>query len=309
MEGVLDYTEELLTNDVHDDPDPLGHYAPTVYDYDPLGTIQPDPTPDAGTRLTTSPNYLWTPFLDRDGDEEDWEQAPDPADLVPPAQLPRVQGIVQLAWIGGDPAVDSPQVTIERQEGGEWLPLRSRSGRLIDTGTHDTLLAHTPDPLYPADAVQTHYWWAGWQAVAHVHDRPGLPLGTYRLKVEGHRFTGSEATWPWTSEPYSVTSESFELVPAVLDVIEEAGGLSVSLPAPEHGWRYIVRDGDEVGDNPVVGPVHVRIETPIDPVEVDVEPELAAEHRSFLPVALPVDWTRIVVTDAYGNEGELLPPL
>lgn len=305
MEGVLAYSKELLlTTDVREDPDPLGLYGPTTYPEVAPSPLRPDPTPDAGTRITTPPAYLWTPFL---GEEED---APTVEELRIPAQLPRVQGMIQIAWEGGDPMVDSPKVVLEREEGGDWVPVTTAAGRTIDEGRHDILLGHTPTPLYPVEDVQTHAWWASWEAVGHWTDRTSVPLGTYRLHVTGRRWSGSGEAWPWDGIPYELSSEPFEVVPGEITVTEDttelgAAGLIVSLRAPEDGYRFVASGGDEDGDNPVPGPVTVDV-TRLDATDtLTVEPS-PIDTRSLLSLVLPDDWVSVQVTDADGNVGELV---
>ncbi|MEQ1502736.1 MAG: neutral/alkaline non-lysosomal ceramidase N-terminal domain-containing protein [Myxococcota bacterium] len=304
MEGVLKLGEDtLLTPDVREDPDPLHLYGATTYPDVPLSTARPDATPDAGERITDVRPYLWTPFL---GSEAN---SPTAAELTVPAQVPRVQGMIQLAWEGGDPGVDAPEVVLERQDGDQWVAVTTPAGRRIDEGRHDILLAETPTPLYPSDAVQTHQWWAGWQAVGHWQDRAGMPLGTYRLRVTGHRYGGSAATWPWDGVPYELATEPFEVVPAAITVtVDDAvGALFASLPAPPHGFRLIALGGDESGDNPIPGPVTVEIETATGTTSDTVDPALS-DTRSSLPVAVPADWVSVRVTDAYGNVGVAVRP-
>ena len=177
MEGALLGAKEVLGTTLREDPDPEGIYTPTTYPDRPLETYTPDPTPRAGTRITeplTGEERLWT-WYHRDG------QVP-AEELVIPSEVPRVQGVVQLAWEGGDPSLDNPAVTIEvLGDDGTWSPLTSRSGRVITEGDHDVLLGYTPHPLAPWTELQEHRWWATWQAVGHVHDRLSLPLGTYRV--------------------------------------------------------------------------------------------------------------------------------
>lgn len=301
MEGVLTVADEILSTDVHEDPDPHGHFAPTTYERKPLPTAQPDETPGAGTLLDAVPPYLWTPL-----------------DLIPdleiPPEVPRVQGLVQIAWEGGDPGVDSPEVTIERLVDGTWEPLRTRAGRLITEGYPDILLAYTPDPLRPEDfngngkldpeeEQQTHYWWAGWQVVDHVHDRAGLPLGRYRLKVQGQHYTGGSETWPWNSAPYEVVGPEFEVVPASLTLERTDEGVLASLRGPAHGYRLIHLDGAQRGHNPVAGPITVELTTSAG-VEVETLDPVSAGERSLLPLDL-TDVIELTVTDAYGNVGHL----
>ncbi|MEZ4321912.1 MAG: hypothetical protein R3F61_30850 [Myxococcota bacterium] len=297
MERTLEYSAELLFDDVHQPSDPLNQYQPTSYPVRPLPELAPDLTPTAGMRVAVPPESLYAP-------------APFVVDLTMPAQVPRVQGLVQLAWMGGDPGVDEPVITLERMEGGSWTPVTSHSGRPISDSTHDILKTHTPDPLFPASAQQDHYWWAAWQAVGHVRDRAGLPLGTYRLHVEGKHFAGGSTTWPWAFETYTLDSEPFELVPGEIDIEVGGAGLVVSLPSPEDGYRYVAAGGNDKGDNPVPGELTVVWSTPAGDVSETIT-GTPTGNRTELAVSEPVDATAVTVTDVYGNTGtlSLLPPV
>lgn len=304
MERVIETSGPLVSTDVREDPDPLGMYLPTQFPEVPLDTdVMPDDTPDAGTRVTSFDHYFWTPWVEYNSDKDH----PTDDELVIPAQVPRVQGIVQIAWRGGDPMVDSPDVVLERQEGGEWVTVTSGSGRPVTSGRTDILLGYTPDPLYPAEADQTHTWWAGWQAVPHWQDRAGLPLGTYRLSIHGLAKDGDTDTWPWSTREYAWSTEPFEVVPAALTLEADpyGAGVFVSLRSPENGYRLIHLDGDENGDNPVEGTLSVEVDSPAGTDVFEVESTLAAP-RSFAPFALPADWTEVRVTDGYGNTGTLV---
>lgn len=290
MEQVLNYSGELLQDDVHQDPDPLGQYQMTSYPVRSLPTIAPDVTPAAGTRVTSIPGYFYLP----PGFE---------MDLEIPATIPRVQGSVQLAWQGGDPGVDDPIVTLERQVGGNWEPVTTPNGRTITDSRHDILKVWTPTPLAPAEALQEHTWWAVWQAVDHTRDRTGLPLGTYRLKVDGQTYGGTATTWPWDSSPYSLTSDPFEVVPATLDVSVVGEGLSVSLRSPADGFRYIQAGGQVQGNNPVPGEITLEWSGPTQTTEVVTGTPQG--NRTVLTVVPPADATGVTVTDAFGNTGTI----
>jgi hypothetical protein len=195
-------------------------------------------------------------------------------------------------------------VVLERLDGQDWLPVTTAGGRVVDEAQPDVLLAWTPTPLGPADAVQTHQWWAAWQSVSHWQDRTGLPLGTYRLRVTGQRYGGVAAHWPWDGVPYEVESEAFELVPGQVTVTVDDLGLLASLAAPPHGYRLIHPEGSESGDNPLVGPVRVEVRAPSGDVDEVLDVTLEGT-RSRLALALPPDWTAVTVIDAYGNIGRL----
>lgn len=311
MEGVLAYGDSVLGTDVYEDPDPLGRYAPTEHPHFDLpelyGTPQdenrqpmrPDPTPEAGTRLTELPEYFWVPREFRVDEGDGWR-----ADVQPiPAEVPRVSGLIQIAWEGGDPMVDPPHVYLERQaEDGSWSRATTTSGRDVSEALTDILVGYTPFPLFPATAPQRHYYWAAWQAVGDTHTRASLPLGTYRLKVEGLKWgEGPEVHWPWTSAPYELATEPFEVVPAELRVEEAEGGAWLSMDAPGNGWRLVDLDGSSTGANPVRGEIQVSLDGGA-PVAVPVE--RVEGGRAFVPVDLSGAGV-VTFTDAHGNKGTL----
>jgi neutral ceramidase len=303
MEGVLGLASAVLGTDVIEPAFPLGLYAPTAYQQRALPEQSPDETPLAGARLTELPDVFWLPF----GLERDVEAGLEGGlELEVPASVARVSGVVQLAWEGGDPAVDFPVVVLERQEGSEWSPVVTPGGRVVDTSLADIVVVWNPDPLYPVDAEQDHRWWAAWQAVPSTGDRLALEVGTYRLRVTGQRFTGGVTTYPWPSEPYEVVGEPFEVVPAALQVAEVDGGLSVWVTAPPNGWRLIDVEGASIGDNPVRTDVEV-VASGADGAEllrVSATPT-PASGRSTVAVALPAEAVTVTVTDAHGNSGTL----
>jgi neutral ceramidase len=286
MEGLLDASAQHLGNGVRT-PDAVGSaFSPTTYPSRPLPELRPDHTPTAGTRLAAPPEpTLWTPDAM-------------PIDLNVPESLRRVQGMIQVAWDGGDAMVDLPVVSLLREVDGAWIPATTRSGRPVTDSLPDMLMTWTPDPLFPATADQTHRWWVVWQAVDHITDRAGLPLGRYRLRVQGQRYVGDEPTWPWTTEPYGFDTQPFEVTPAELTVVGAEDGVWVSLRGPTHGFRMIHPDGDADGDNPVEGPLTVWVDGEI------VQPESVVQHgkRTFVRIDAPADAV-YTVADRHGNEG------
>lgn len=292
MENVLEYAGNELATDVREGFDP-SRGAFDYQDYE-LPTAQPDTSPDAGTRITNDelPEYFWVP--------EGFE-----LDLTWPTEVQRVHDVLQIGWIGGDPGVDNPRVTLERQaEDGSWAPVRSRSGKIINEDHHDFGLGHTPDPLFPASATQTHYWWATWQTVAHIQDRPGLALGTYRLTVEGKRYIGGNNTWPWDTEPYTFSTEPFEVTPATLTLTDGGdGNLYVSLPGPADGFRMIDVDGRHKGDNPIRGDVTLSWTTTDGDMSETLDAGDPVDQRSSF--VIPANAISVEVTDQYGNSGTL----
>jgi neutral ceramidase len=304
MEGLLTMAAEQLSTDAIEQQDPCGQYQPPDYGDNELPTRVPDQAPEAGTLLATSPAYLYSPLLGLD----EMEDGAVP-DLAIPAEVPRVQGIVQVAWIGGDPGVDFPLVTLERRGGdGSWSPVLTAAGRTI-TGGPDILVAHTPDPQYPPEATQTHRWWAAWQAVGHVHERAGVPAGVYRLHVAGNTFDGGATTWPWPASPYELTSAEFEVVPAEISVAVAGSSVTASLRGPPRGYRLVGLGGNLRGDNPLPS-AEATLRFHFPEGALDESSATGTEGGGVTTFADVVqdgcDW--VEVEDIYGNVGRASCP-
>jgi neutral ceramidase len=291
LEQTLEMASVVLQSSVREPADPIGRFSPTEYAFTPFLDEQPDTTPSAGTAFLEAPEYFWTPL----------EM---PLDLSPPEALARVQGTIQIAWEGGDPAVDQPRIVLEREENGEWQEVVSPSGHPVTEAGPEILLAHTPDPLYPSHADQTHRYWAAWQAVGSVGERNSLPLGVYRLAVSGKRYLGGATSWPWPTEAYAFQSEPFNLEPASIRITEINDGYALSLDGPTNGWRMVDYDGDSRGENPVSGPLTVLWETPDGTSTQNVEAVLNGQS-SWLDLQAPTDAMRLIVEDVFGNQGQL----
>ncbi|RME23043.1 MAG: hypothetical protein D6798_14355, partial [Deltaproteobacteria bacterium] len=226
-------------------------------------------------------------------------------EIAPPDTVRRVQDVVQVAWQGGDPMVDSPRVVVERLDGETWVPLQTRSGREVGSDLTDVLVAWQPDPLYPPEADQSHTWWAAWQPVRWGgEERAGLPLGTYRLRITGARATGEASTWPWPAEGYELTTEPFELLPADVSVVVEDGRVSAAIEAPPWGWRLVDLDGSSHGANPLLDPTlqWERADGSTEIAEVDAT---VSSGWSVFSVDPPADAVAAIVTDAWGNQGRV----
>ncbi len=164
-----------------------------------------------------------------------WARTGTPGQAQPAAQLPRVAGIATFVWIGDDPQVQTPRVTLERETTpGTFAPAMRRSGRVVDDA--ELVLAYTPSPLVRS-GPQTHVWVAEWQAVPWVgapglgglDARGGVPLGRYRFHVAGDG-------WTLDSQPFDVVAGG-----VALDGVARAGGAiraTVQLHAPK-GWRLL----------------------------------------------------------------------
>ncbi|HSK04570.1 MAG TPA: hypothetical protein VK932_25130 [Kofleriaceae bacterium] len=166
---------------------------------------------------------------------ETWARTGAPAQAQPPVQIPRVAGIATFVWLGDDPQVKTPRVTLERETTQlTFTPAVRRSGRVVDDA--ELVLAYTPSPLRRA-GPQTHVWVVEWQAVpwvgapgrAGLDARGGVPLGRYRFHVEGDG-------WVLASQPFEVVAGGL-----ALEGVGRTGGAIraiVQLHAPE-GWRLL----------------------------------------------------------------------
>ncbi len=304
LEGLLTMSAEHLSTDVIEKQDPCGIYQIPDYGENSLPTLAPDESPEAGTLITANPGYLYSPLWT----EEERDQDIQP-DILTPVTVPRVQGMVPMAWIGGDPGVDFPLVTLEmRNEAGEWEAVLTEAGRSVTSGP-DILTATTPNPLNPPDATQTHYWYAVWQAVGHSADRAGLPLGWYRLHVVGHTYDGGASTYPWPASEYDLTSTEFEVVAGEISVSVSGADVSATLAAPARGYRLVGMDGNSRGNNPLPG--DWASFTFVDEEGVETTASANGSHGSGLTSfsgVLPEGTVSVTVTDSYGNEGSASVP-
>lgn len=296
MEGLLAAAGEVLSTETIEPHDPLGEYGDPVYAESPLPRNAPDMTPEAGTALSAPPSYFLIPIPGLT------------AAVAPPAQVRRVQDVVQFMWEGGDPGVDLPVVHVERQmDDGSWEPLRTAAGRNVASAMHDILLSTTPHPLAPAAAAQRHSWWLAWQAVAHVLDRPGLPLGTYRLHVYGRTYSGGAQTWPWPSTPYELASAAFEVIPAEITLSWDGSVLTGSIDAPATGFRLVDLEGDSRGANPVRGATITAVYAGAERQTLAPANErIIGRRTAWTLTAGALDGASAVeVTDEHGNRGTL----
>jgi neutral ceramidase len=289
MEQVMDGVDTILATPDKEPPDQS--WEAHTYPERTWETKPPDLTPEAGTRLAAAdvPAYFWI--------AEGFE-----LDLTIPAQLPRVAGQIQVAWKGGDPAVDETSVTLERQDaGGAWQVVTSPTGRPIDDDQVDFVVAWTPDPLFPAEALQTHYYWAAWQAVNHMGDRAALPEGRYRLHIAGHRATST--SYPYETAPYELFSDEFEVIPAPVTIAREGTGAWLSLRGHPNAFRLVDLDGQSRGDNPLRGELTVQWFLASGDQTTTVPEVAPSAGRTWLEFPAGEEVNGFIVTDAFGNWG------
>jgi len=204
--------------------------TPSVTDTMPVD----DPAPSAGTIPATVPERVWT----RTGPA---------ASAQPEATIKRISGIARFVWIGDDPLVATPVVTLERETSTDvWETVRRRSGRTVRDG--DVLISYTPQPLRrDGNNPQTYYWVTEWQAVPWLGSGSaldaltsvgGVPLGRYRYNVVGK-------DWTLTSDPFTVT-------PADVGVVASQAGTTLDLTLTVQAARgFRLLDMDLASNGPV----------------------------------------------------------
>lgn len=295
LEHVLDMAGVwLLTDDIAEPMDPDGEFENSVYNLEVLPPNPPEETPTAGERVDEVPEYFWTPLQDVLTTAIDAEPT-----------VRRVQDGVQLMWTGGDPGVDTPVVVLERYDADSdsWNEVTTSSGMPVTDALADILLVHTPDPLYPWDRAQNHYWWAVWQAASHGGAREGLEAGRYRLHVFGKTYSGGGTEWPWPADDYEVIGTEFDLVAADLAIEVEEDTVRVSLPAPAWGYRLIHLEGNSRGANPVDDLTFSWTLSDGTVSDEAVTVESVDGGWSVVSTTAPADATSLTVTDIYGNTG------
>lgn len=241
-----------------------------------------DPAPDAGTVPTAIPDTTWA----RTGH---------PTAAQPDAQIPRISGIAQFVWVGDDPNVMTPKVTLQvKGTGGTFSDVTRRSGRAVDDA--EVLKMYTPDPLQRS-GPQHHYWVAEWQAVPwlgatgidDLDARGGVPLGTYRFHVEGKG-------WTLDSDPFDVVQGGVEV-----STVARAGGqvtATASWHAPK-GWRLMDMALDSNHPIPLRQDVTVAL---LNGAGAQVaSSQVTPDANGHISIGDNAAATQIQVTDRFGN--------
>lgn len=320
-ENILEATlelAELVSSSVAEDPSwPYfedQEYPDWTYDE----TVVPVVSTSCGAAATTIPETLWT----RDG----WR----PAGAQPPATVRRVADVAHFLWLGGDPAVDLPNVVLQRETSpgsGEFADVLLANGQpLTDRGV-DMIVSFTPDPLAVEEEgdAQDFYWLVEWQAVLDdpsLDQMAGLPAGNYRFLVRGHCADAGDSEYPFEGLPYELTSDPFAITgEGLVDVtiVEQTADtlrLEAAYTAAARGFRLLHMESDFRTSTPIVGSASplVTVEhwtSGGSPTLVESWTDIAATANgdvSEIEVSLssPLPGSgQIRVVDAFGNVGSV----
>jgi len=253
-----------------------------------------DPAPGRGTVPAQVPADLWM-------------RAGLPAGPQPAAQVPRVHGLATFVWLGDDPLVRTPVVTLEYDDGngGGFAPVVRRSGRAVGDG--DLIVTYAPSPLIRTGSPQQHVWavewqpvpWTGSGALDALDRRGGVPVGSYRFHVIGDGWT--------------LDSQPFDVVPGTISVtVTRAGNLVTVTGAWDAPRGYRLLDRNAPSNRPV----------PLRNQRVTVAFYAANQTMIGQPVTLDTDGNgqvsvdlgasaanvaRATLSDPLGNEGQGSP--
>jgi neutral ceramidase len=238
---------------------------------------------------------------------------PDTRDTLVAAEsvVPRAVGVARFAWRGGDPAVDTPEVVVEREvEPGRFEPVMDARGRPASSARGVVIISYTPRPV-ASTTPDGHVYAASWQPTAvepfslSELARPfSLPLGSYRLRARGRAQSGGSVV------DYDIASPAFAVVAAPLDPTSSAerlaDGIEVQALLPAAPGLRALGDGPSDVTLPLLGP-WALIVTLDDATTVVGRATPDALGRAVMPLtaAQAAQAVSIEVRDASDNGGVL----
>lgn len=295
LEGSLSAAEAAWTPD-REDPE-QGSSRFLDWQFPDAPPITPLVTEDHGTAAPAAPS-IW------------WPDTRDPVAL-PVTEVPRAVGAARFAWYGGDPAVDLPEITIEREASpGAFEPLATSLGRPASSRDGAVVLTYTPDPL-DAAAPQRHVYAAVWQLVppdpftfADPLKPYSLPAGRYRFHVKGAALAaGGPATYDLVSPPFDVTEAPLAAASAAS---KGAAAIDVTALLPQAPGLRALREGPSDAGVPLPGPWQVTVTFSAAPPKVVAATPDASGHAAVpLSAAEIADAVSIDVRDPLGDGGVL----
>jgi neutral ceramidase len=294
LAGIVEAANIAWTPE-HEDPE-VNSSRFVEWAFPPVDPIEALITTDHGTVAAASASPWW----------------PDTAGpAAPTPEVARAVGAARFVWNGGDPAVDLPEVTIEREAAPDvFEPLRDERGNPASSRDGVVVLTYVPEPLEAA-APTRHVYGAVWQPVPpdpfrfDAPDRPfALPLGRYRFRVRGDaQATPGKVGYELVSDPFTVVAAP--LAPESTAVSQGAAILITALLANAPGLRALREGTSDVGV-PLRGPWTVEVTFGAAPaVILAVTPDGSGAGLLPLTAAEIADVVSIDVRDPAGNGGPL----
>jgi neutral ceramidase len=194
--------------------------------------------------------------------------------LAPAASVRRLE-TVSMEFEGGDPAVDQPVATVERQVDGTWTPVLDGAWKVMSSMNGPRLpMLYTATPTYKAAPEATerdHRWVLKWEATRDA------PLGQYRLVVNGHHYDGSTQAYLINSTPFEVRANDALVVEARrINPTDATVHLTVRYPAQAPGFSTLAGseewqiDGYVMVDPWFSPPFVPMLVAPLNPTSVTV---------------------------------------
>ncbi|MGV3624525.1 MAG: neutral/alkaline non-lysosomal ceramidase N-terminal domain-containing protein [Archangium sp.] len=103
---------------------------------------------------------------------------------------------------GGDPGLGTPQVSLEVEEGGSFVPVQASATRVVVNGP-ELILRYSATPTFrsqPMATARTYVWSVQFETL------PTTPLATYRLVAKGRIKNGSESDYSLISRGFVVSA-------------------------------------------------------------------------------------------------------
>lgn len=309
-EAMLERHLELLAladSPVGEDADWPDWPGETVYPERTIPIVVPDPSPNAGVAVDPLPSELYV------------RRGSPAATQAQPVDVNRMQGVARFAFVGNDPAMGNPRVTIERETSpGTWETLTTAAGSPIDDRLPDIIVTYTPLPLTGTadepDPPRDHIYFAEWQALSTwsgLADAPSLPLGNHRFAIAGRSRDPSDTEYPFEGLAWSGTSDSFVVLPALVEVeVEDDSDLSAlalraRYAAPPIGFRLVHRDVDRTQPIPLVVPAAGLSVDADGTILSATAPSTAAGWTAFSVDATGHAGATLTVDDGHGNVGSV----
>jgi neutral ceramidase len=113
-----------------------------------------------------------------------------------------------VTWLGGDPTIDWPKVTLQKEVDGEFQDVLLASGRPLTDAGPEIFLRYNPYPIEMVFREREHRWTADWETVKDT------PTGVYRFLIEGVSYDGQDKIFPFEGIPYTIESAPFRVAPS-----------------------------------------------------------------------------------------------
>lgn len=144
---------------------------------------------------------------------------------------------------GGDPALGTPRVSLERDEGAGFVPVHASATRLVINGP-ELMLRYASTPTYKAEPDATtrrHLWTAKFETI------PSTALGRYRLVARGAtKVAGAQSTYELISRTFTVRKNT-SVGARVTARITMDGRYAVEARFPPNPTQYVMGLDDVVG--------------------------------------------------------------